>query len=186
MPVATNGDWVTTMNDANSTVTSRNILVLGAGELGMPVLRNLARRAKNVDGAKISVLLRAATVGSDAPAKQRTIAELRNLGVEIVVGDLVNSSIDELASVFARYDTVIHLRTPRDGGGYNHRNPLRVESADEALALDARLLDAWQGHPHRVVIDAAADFRDKLDRTVRALRDELPTCCRAARALASA
>lgn len=95
------------MNDANSTVTSRNILVLGAGELGMPVLRNLARRAKNVDGAKISVLLRAATVGSDAPAKQRTIAELRNLGVEIVVGDLVNSSIDELASVFARYDTVI-------------------------------------------------------------------------------
>ena len=53
------------------------------------------------------MLLRAATVGSDAPAKQRTIAELRNLGVEIVVGDLVNSSIDELASVFARYDTVI-------------------------------------------------------------------------------
>jgi saccharopine dehydrogenase-like NADP-dependent oxidoreductase len=35
---------------------SNNILVLGAGELGLPVLRNLARRAKQVDGAKISVL----------------------------------------------------------------------------------------------------------------------------------
>ena len=87
------------------------------------------------------------------------------------------------SEALARYDTVIHLRTPHDGGGYNHRNPLRVESAAEALALDARLLDAWEGHPHRVVINAAADFRDKLDRTVRALRDELPPCCRTARAL---
>lgn len=87
------------------------------------------------------------------------------------------------SEALARYDTVIHLRTPHDGGGYNHRNPLRVESAAEALALDARLLDAWEGHPHRVVINAAADFRDKLDRTVRALRDELPPCCRTARTL---
>lgn len=95
------------MNDAVSTVKSRNILVLGAGELGMPVLRNLARRAKNIDGAKISVLLRASAVASDAPAKQRDISEIREAGIEIVVGDLVNSSIDELASVFSRYDTVI-------------------------------------------------------------------------------
>lgn len=34
------------MTDAVSGVKSRNILVLGAGELGMPVLLNLARRAK--------------------------------------------------------------------------------------------------------------------------------------------
>ncbi|MDQ0345803.1 aromatic alcohol reductase [Ancylobacter vacuolatus] len=95
------------MNDAVSTVKSRNILVLGAGELGMPVLRNLARRAKDIDGAKISVLLRASAVASDAPAKQRDISEIREAGIEIVVGDLVNSSIDELASVFSRYDTVI-------------------------------------------------------------------------------
>lgn len=95
------------MNDAVSTVKSRNILVLGAGELGMPVLRNLARRAKEIDGARISVLLRASAVESDAPPKQRDIAEIRDAGIEIVVGDLVNSSIDELASIFSRYDTVI-------------------------------------------------------------------------------
>ncbi|WP_458434648.1 aromatic alcohol reductase [Methylorubrum populi] len=86
---------------------SRNILVLGAGELGMPVLRNLARRAKDIDGAKISVLLRAGTIGSDAPEKSRDVAELRDLGIELVPGDLVKNSIDELARVFARYDTVI-------------------------------------------------------------------------------
>ena len=95
------------MNDAVSSVKSRNILVLGAGELGMPVLRNLARRAKNVDGATISVLLRASAVASDEPTKKRQINELRDLGIEIVEGDLVNSSIDELASLFSRYDTVI-------------------------------------------------------------------------------
>jgi hypothetical protein len=95
------------MNDEVSAVKSRNILVLGAGELGMPVLRNLARRAKNVDGATISVLLRASAVASDEPTKKRDINEIHDLGIKIVVGDLVKSSIDELASVFAQYDTVI-------------------------------------------------------------------------------
>jgi hypothetical protein len=95
------------MNPSDPNATSQNILVLGAGELGMPVLRNLARRAKSVDGAKISVLLRASAVESSDSAKQRDIAEIQNLGIEIVVGDLVKSSIDELAVVFARYDTVI-------------------------------------------------------------------------------
>lgn len=95
------------MNDAASAVKSRNILVLGAGELGMPVLRNLARRAKTVDGAKISVLLRASAVATHEPTKMKDISEIGDLGIEIVLGDLVKSSIDDLASVFARYDTVI-------------------------------------------------------------------------------
>ena len=56
-----------------SAVKSRNILVLVTGELGLPVLRNLARRAKEVKGAKISVLLRGSAVESDVPAKQRDI-----------------------------------------------------------------------------------------------------------------
>lgn len=95
------------MKQTDPNATSQNILVLGAGELGLPVLRNLANRAKDVDGAKISVLLRASAVESSAPQKRNNIAEIRGLGIEIVVGDLVKSSIDELAAVFARYDTVI-------------------------------------------------------------------------------
>lgn len=95
------------MNQTDPDATSQNILVLGAGELGLPVLRNLARRAKDVDGAKISVLLRASAVESSARGKRQDIAEIRGLGIEIVVGDLVKSSNDELAEVFARYDTVI-------------------------------------------------------------------------------
>lgn len=95
------------MKQSDPNATSQNILVLGAGELGLPVLRNLALKAKGVDGAKISALLRASAVESSEPAKQRDIAEIRSLGIEIVLGDLVKCSIDELAVVFARYDTVI-------------------------------------------------------------------------------
>ncbi|MDN8039067.1 aromatic alcohol reductase [Burkholderia vietnamiensis] len=95
------------MNRTDPNATSQNILVLGAGELGLPVLRNLARRAKDVSGAKISVLLRASAVESGASSKRNHIAEIRDLGIEIVIGDLVKCSIDELAVVFARYDTVI-------------------------------------------------------------------------------
>ncbi|MEN1995321.1 aromatic alcohol reductase [Stenotrophomonas bentonitica] len=94
------------MNDV-APVKSRNILVLGAGELGMPVLRNLARRAREIDEARISVLLRASAIESGDPSKQRDISEIRQAGIEIVLGDLVNDSIDELATVFSRYDTVI-------------------------------------------------------------------------------
>ena len=55
------------MNKTDLNATSEKILVLGAGELGLPVLRNLALRAKDVKGTKISVLLRESTVSSDDP-----------------------------------------------------------------------------------------------------------------------
>lgn len=95
------------MNQTDLDATSKNILVLGAGVLGLPVLRNLARKAKDVEGARINVLLRASAIESREPNKRNDIAEIRDLGIEIVSGDLVKSSIDELSAVFARYDTVI-------------------------------------------------------------------------------
>jgi hypothetical protein len=42
----------------------QSILVLGAGELGLPVLRNLARVAKRTPGSKISALLRDSTINT--------------------------------------------------------------------------------------------------------------------------
>ncbi len=71
------------------------------------MLRHLARRARDVAGARISVLLRASAVESADAAKQHDVAEIRDLGITLVVGDLVKSSVDELATLFARYDTVI-------------------------------------------------------------------------------
>ena len=76
----------------------QSILVLGAGELGLPVLRNLARVAKHSPGSTISVLLRDSTINTQAPEKKREIDELRSLGIQLVAADLVNDSIDQLAN----------------------------------------------------------------------------------------
>lgn len=77
-----------------------------------------------------------------------------------------------------RYDAVIHLRAPSVDGGYNHDNPLRIESASEAAAVDDRILRAWQGHPRRFVVDAMPDFLAKAAVALETLRAELPECCR--------
>jgi predicted ATPase len=79
----------------------------------------------------------------------------------------------------ARYHAVIHLRTPPLEHGYDHSNPVRTESADEALALDARVATIWDGHPRRVFIESDQDFVQKLARAVAAIRSEVPACCRA-------
>lgn len=78
----------------------------------------------------------------------------------------------------AHYVAVIHLRTPAARQGYDHSNPVRRESAEEAAALDDRILDAWSAHPNRIVIDPDDDFLHKIERTLEAIRRELPACCR--------
>lgn len=77
----------------------------------------------------------------------------------------------------ARYASVVHLRTPavRD---YDHSNPTRVESAADALRLDARVADAWTHHPRRTFIEADDDFVRKLSRSIETLEAFLPACCR--------
>lgn len=77
-------------------MTSPSILVLGAGELGMAVLRELVALAPQ--GTRIAVLLR---------AQSTTANGLSELGVEPLAGDLQNDSQDTLAALFAPFDTVI-------------------------------------------------------------------------------
>lgn len=77
----------------------------------------------------------------------------------------------------ARYDAVIHLRTPTVG--FDHSNPLRVENSEQAMALDKRIEEAWEGHPRRVFIEASTDFLEKAMQTMLVLHDELPACCSA-------
>jgi predicted ATPase len=83
-----------------------------------------------------------------------------------------------LAEELRRYDAVIHLRTPRVEGGYNHQNPLRTETAIEAAEVDLRILRIWDTHPRRFIVDAMPDFLAKAARVLELMRAELPECCR--------
>lgn len=78
----------------------------------------------------------------------------------------------------ARYDAVIHLRTPASENGYNRQNPLRTESASAAAAIDERILEAWQAHPRRFVVQSTSEFLDKAAETLDILRAEMPDCCK--------
>jgi predicted ATPase len=83
-----------------------------------------------------------------------------------------------LEKEFARYAAVIHLTTPRSDGAYNHSNPIRIETVEEAAAIDDRLLKAWEGHPRRFVVSSTPHFLDKALETLQLVRAELPDCCR--------
>jgi hypothetical protein len=76
--------------------------------------------------------------------------------------------------VFARYTTVIHLRTPALSMGYNnHANPMRTESAEQAAELDRRIEEVWAGHPNRLVVPAKESFTEKLEHVTSLISAEL-------------
>ncbi len=83
-----------------------------------------------------------------------------------------------LEKELARYAAVIHLRTPSAETGYNHHNPLRIESPEEAAAIDARIEQVWRQHPRRFIIPNARDFMEKAHEAITYIRAELPECCR--------
>lgn len=91
--------------------------------------------------------------------------------------DFWTSTATTMDTELRRYDAVLHLRTPTADQGYNHQNPLRIETALRAADVDARILEAWQRHPHRHVIESTGDFLEKATRTLDLLREELPDCC---------
>ena len=79
---------------------------------------------------------------------------------------------------FDRYDVVIHLRTPAAEQGYNHQNPLRIESAAVAAEIDARIAEVWRTHPRRFEVGSSTVFLDKAARAIDILRGEMPDCCK--------
>lgn len=146
-------------------LSPQSILVLGAGELGLPVLRNLARVALRSPGSRINVLLRESTINTQTPEKKKEVDELRSLGIQMVAADLVNDSIDQLAEVFARFDTVIGCA----GMVAGRETPMKLATA--ALKSGVKRYFPWQfgvdfeaigrGSPQDI-FDAQLDVRQLL------------------------
>ena len=110
-------------------------LVLGAGELGMSVLRRMAAR---VDAGTVSVLLRDGDDSSAHSAKRKRLQEIRSLGVSTVVGDLTKLTAAELGDIFRPYDTVVSCTGFVGGRGTQRK------IAEAALTASVRRYVPWQ------------------------------------------
>ncbi len=78
------------------------ILVIGAGELGLAVISGLWEQ--NPERAQsISVLLRPPA----DEAGEQTDRQLREKGLNVIHADLATGTVDDLAAIFAGFDTVV-------------------------------------------------------------------------------
>ncbi|AWP34831.1 aromatic alcohol reductase [Pantoea eucalypti] len=84
------------------------VLILGAGELGIQVLRAMSNKAQAHTHVKISVLLRREAAHAVSGSRRARLDELMKLGIAVVEGDLQENSIDELSELFASFDAVIN------------------------------------------------------------------------------
>ncbi len=137
-----------------------SILVLGAGELGMAVLRGLAGRTARFSGSTLTVLLRPSTITSHDPSKQRDLAELRSLGVELLPGDLVEGSTAVLSALFNKFDTVIGCT------GFVAGRSIQLKLARAALDTGVKRYFPWQfGVDYDVIGRGSAQdlFDEQLD-----------------------
>ena len=68
-----------------------------------------------------------------------------------------------------QYDAVFHLVTAAKGAEEfytNANNTARIETVEEAAAMDDKFIEAWTGHPHFRVIDNTTDFTVKMKRLI--------------------
>lgn len=84
-----------------------NILVLGAGELGMAVLRQLVPRLGHT-ASSLTVLVSPSSLASPSPEQARNYGDLRASRVQLLPFDLVTCSDDDLTALFSRFHTVLN------------------------------------------------------------------------------
>ena len=74
------------------------------------------------------------------------------------------------------YDMVIHLVTAAKGAieyYTTENNTARMETAQEAIELDDKTLNAWIGHKNLQIIGNESTFEEKLNNTIRAIYELL-------------
>ncbi|MFD2583161.1 aromatic alcohol reductase [Pedobacter vanadiisoli] len=119
-------------------MNNTSILILGAGELGMPVIQNIAKKAKNYNNVTVTVLLRETTINTEDTNKKKNIMELKEWGVELLPGDLSALS-SELIAIFKNYDTIISCTGYGSGAG-----GFQLKLANAVLNAGVKRYFPWQ------------------------------------------
>jgi predicted ATPase len=73
-----------------------------------------------------------------------------------------------------RYDAVLFFETAARGGlEFASENRFRTETKEQAISLDARLLELWQPHPRFVLVPPAQSFFRKMTIALGLLESQL-------------
>lgn len=81
-------------------------------------------------------------------------------------------------TVTTGYDAVFHLVTAGNGAEESYtlcNNQARTETVEEAIALDEKLMAAWEKHPYLRVIGAQQCFEEKMQQLLTEIADFLKT-----------
>jgi NmrA-like family len=116
--------------------TNSNILVLGAGELGTSVLTHLSALAPPT--TKITALLRPSTIISSSSSKKSELSVLKALNISFLAGDITTSSVPQLSSLFAPYDTIISCLGFATGPGS------QIKITNAVLGAKVKRFFPWQ------------------------------------------
>ncbi|WP_213990364.1 aromatic alcohol reductase [Sodalis sp. dw_96] len=118
----------------NGTITRqwRNILVLGAGELGMAMIDAFVKEREQHPDISLTVLLRPASLKDDGPANQARLQRLAAWGVEVINADFSQQTAEELAQRFTPYDAIINCSGFVGGAG----TQLKITQAVLAAGVD--------------------------------------------------
>lgn len=125
------------MSDKLDKIDIENTLVLGAGELGMAVLRHLAPRRKNAV-TPLAVLVSPRSLESPDSKQAHNYDELRAMGVQLLPFDLASPADGELVALFSRFHTVLNCTGFVAGPG------TQVKLSEAVLAAGVRRYFPWQ------------------------------------------
>jgi len=87
--------------------------------------------------------------------------------------DFYTSNETSRENELARYDLVIHLKVARRQDYNSDHSDIRIESFEQAEAIDKKIIAAWEGHPNQVVIDNGESFTQKINRVHKLVRENL-------------
>ena len=124
------------------------------------VAKRLARARALATGSSRTVLI-----------LDRAVFDMRAYMPPSVWDEILQRAGRTESDLLSSYDAVLHLVTASDGArefyAGSSNNATRTETADEAIALDRKTLDAWSSHPSVTVFPNLEDgFDGKLKRVV--------------------
>lgn len=110
----------------------QHILIIGAGELGMAMIKAFVGSRKTHPDIQLSVLLRPAAGHSSQPAHLQRDKQLAEWGIEVVTADLSRDDETSLAQLFKRFNAVINCSGFAGGAG----TQLRISQAVISAGVD--------------------------------------------------